>query len=141
MARIFWDANLFVYLFEDKGPLAARVDAIRRGMVERRDALYTSSMAAGEVLAGPLAAGREDIWETYLRFFRGPAVNLIPFDLQAAGMYSRVRQDRSIGRADAIHLACAGAAEIDLFITNDDRLTRKHAPGVKFLTSLAAAPY
>jgi predicted nucleic acid-binding protein len=141
VARIFWDANLFIYLFEDKGPLTGRVEEIRRGMMERRDTLYTSSLAAGEVLAGPLQAGREDVWEAYLRFFRGPAVHLIPFDLAAAAVYSRIRQDRSISRADAMHLACAGAAQIDLFITNDDRLTRKRVAGVKFVTSVAAAPY
>jgi hypothetical protein len=40
---------------------------------------------------------------------------------------------------DAIQLACAAAAGVDLFITNDDRLSRKHVPEVKFITSLERA--
>jgi predicted nucleic acid-binding protein len=109
-------------------------------MIERRDALYTSTMAVGEVLVGPLRASREDIWDQYLQFFRGGALTLLPFDLKAASLYSRIRLDASIARADAVHLACAGAAEMDLFITNDDRLTKKRIPGVKFIASLSKAP-
>jgi hypothetical protein len=28
---------------------------------------------------------------------------------------------------------------VDLFVTNDDRLSRKHVPGVKFIASLERA--
>ena len=41
---------------------------------------------------------------------------------------------------DAIQLACAASVGIDLFITNDDRLSRKNIPGINFITSLARAP-
>ena len=40
---------------------------------------------------------------------------------------------------DAIQLACAAAAGVDLFITNDDRLSRKHVADVKFIASLERA--
>ena len=38
-----------------------------------------------------------------------------------------------------IQLASAATAGVDLFITNDDRLSRKHVPDVKFITSLERA--
>ena len=41
---------------------------------------------------------------------------------------------------DAIQLACAAAAEVDLFITNDSRLNRRNIPGVKFISGLNEAP-
>ena len=50
----------------------------------------------------------------------------------------RFQQDTPV-LPDAIQLACAAAAAIDLFITNDDRLSRKHVPEVKFVTSLERA--
>jgi len=50
-----------------------------------------------------------------------------------------IRADRAIGAPDAIQLACAASAGVDLFITNDDRLSRKHVPDVKFITSLERA--
>jgi len=40
---------------------------------------------------------------------------------------------------DAIQLACASQANTDLFITNDDRLSKKVIAGVQFITSLADA--
>jgi len=35
---------------------------------------------------------------------------------------------------------CAAAAEIDLFLTNDARLSRKAVEGIKFIATLEAAP-
>ena len=140
MARVYWDTNLFIYLFEDKGALTERTESVRRGMLERGDRLYTSSMTVGETLMGPALAGRDDLWEQYLKFFRSPAVDVVPFDLTAAPRYSRIRLDRSIEPADAVQLACAAAVEVDMFITNDGRLARKRVPGIKFIVSLANAP-
>ena len=69
-----------------------------------------------------------------------PELRVLNFDLEAAGHYAYIRQDKSIQPPDAIQLACAASAGIDLFITNDDRLSRKNIPGINFITSLARAP-
>lgn len=76
----------------------------------------------------------------YEAILTGPEVRVLPFDFTAAKAYARVRQDRAIAPSDAIQLACAAAAGIDLFITNDDRLSRAIVPGIHFITSLASAP-
>jgi len=63
------------------------------------------------------------------------------FGLNGVDAYANLRSDRSINPADAIQLACAAAAEVDLFITNDGRLSRKSLAGVKFfIAGLNAAP-
>jgi predicted nucleic acid-binding protein len=64
---------------------------------------------------------------------------IVPFDENAAPRYADIRADRTIRPPDAIQLACAAAAGVDLFITNDDRLSRKQVSGVKFITSLERA--
>ena len=64
---------------------------------------------------------------------------ILPFDAACAPRYATIRTDRTIKAPDAIQLACAAAAGTDLFITNDDRLSRKHVPDVKFITSLERA--
>jgi len=51
-------------------------------------------------------------------------------------MYASVRQDRSISPPDAIQLSCAAVAQVDLFVTNDDRLSRKVVPGIQFVAAL-----
>lgn len=138
MSRVFWDTNLFIYLFEDAGGLGARVAEIRARMLERGDQLYTSTLTLGEVLVKPIEAGDEDLRQRYEEIILGRSV-VLPFSVEASRVYARVRNDRAIRPPDAIQLACASHARIDLFITNDDRLSSRSVEGVQFITSLDRA--
>ena len=138
MSRIFWDTNLFVYLLEDKGELAERVVSLRKRMIERNDELLTSTLTLGEILVKPLEAGDETLVRRYEQAITA-AATVIPFDPPAAYAFATVRRDRTIRPPDAIQLACASVAGIDMFITNDRRLNRKVVPGVHFIQSLATA--
>ena len=138
MSRIFWDTNLFVYLLEDKGELAERVVSLRERMIERNDELLTSALTVGEILVKPLEADNETLARRYEQAITA-AATVIPFDQPAAYAFATVRRDRTIPPQDAIQLACASVAGIDLFITNDHRLNRKIVPGVHFIQPLATA--
>ena len=138
MSRIFWDTNLFVYLLEDKGELTERVVSLRKRMIERNDELLTSTLTLGEILVKPLEAGDETLARRYEQAITA-AATVIPFDPPAAYAFANVRRDRTIRPPDAIQLACASVAGVDMFITNDDRLNRKVVPGVHFIQSLATA--
>jgi predicted nucleic acid-binding protein len=140
VASVFWDTNLFIYLLEDNPQFGAAVQDLRRRMLRRRDHLLTSTMTVGEILVKPLAANSSAIADSYREMFLGPQITVAPFDFAAAEAYARIRQDRSIRPADAIQLACASSAKVDLFITNDDRLSQKNIAGVNFITSLNRAP-
>ena len=102
------------------------------------DQLYTSALTLGEVLIKPLEAGDEQLAEEYERALTNGAI-ILPFDRAAGRNYAAIRGDRTIRPPDAIQLACAAAAKVDLFITNDDRLAKKIVPGIQFLTSLDKA--
>ena len=67
-------------------------------------------------------------------------MQLLDFNAAAAELFAHIRQHPTIKPADAVQLACAGAAGVDLFITNDDRLSRYDIPGVGFITSLTRSP-
>lgn len=138
MSRIFWDTNLFIYLFEDADERADRVASLRHRIVERKDQLYTSTLTLGEVLVKPLEREDEALRQRYEQAL-STAVVLIPFDRDAARLYAVIRRDRTIRAPDAVQLACAAAARVDLFITNDDRLSRCRVPGIHFLVSLERA--
>ena len=90
MSRIFWDTNLFIYLFETPP-----------------NSLRASSHCASECTSA------------------------------AAQTYAEIRRDRSVRAPDAIQLACAADARIDLFITNNHRVTRKTVGGIQFVQSSA----
>jgi len=139
MSRIFWDTNLFIYLFEEYGDLSQRVQSLREKMLQRGDQLLTSAFTLGELLVKPTEKGAVELCKSYEDALARTAI-LIPFDVRAAVQYARLRCDRSLRAPDAIQLACAGAAHVDLFITNDERLQSKRVDGVHFVTSLKTAP-
>jgi predicted nucleic acid-binding protein len=138
MSRVFWDTNLFIYLIEDYGKLSQRVADLATRMIERKDQLYTSTLTLGEVLVKPTEVGDDVLCQTYEEIISLHAI-LVPFDEPAARVYASIRRDRSIRAPDAIQLACAAQAQVDLFITNDDRLSTKTIRGIQFLTSLQRA--
>ena len=138
MSRIFRDTNLFVYLFENSGEPTERVVSRRLRMIERNDELLTSALTLGEILVKPLEAGDETLARRYERAIVA-AATVVPFDRAAASVFAAVRGDRTIRPPDAIQLACAAAAGVDLFITNDRRLSRSVVPGIHFIQPLSAA--
>ena len=138
MSRIFWDTNLFVYLVEDRGTRADQVVALRQWMIERGDELLTSALTLGEVLVKPMEAGDEELMHQYEHAI-GAGATVLPFDDRAARHFADIRRDRTIRPPDAIQLASAAAANVDLFVTNDDRLSRKHVRGIQFIQSLDKA--
>jgi predicted nucleic acid-binding protein len=138
VSRIFWDTNLFIYLIEDFRDLSERVTALRRRMLERGDELYTSALTLGEILIKPVEAGNESLARRYESVLLQGAV-IIPFDVEPARLYASIRKDRTIRPPDAIQLACAAHARVDLFITNDERLSTKSIPNIHFVSSLQRA--
>ena len=138
MSRVFWDTNLFIYLLEDFGPQSARVAEVRERMLERDDELFTSTLTLGEVLVKPAERGNEALRHRYEDTLAHSA-RLIAFDRETARRYAEIRRNRSIRPPDAIQLACAAHVGVDLFITNDDRLSRLTITGIQFLLPLERA--
>jgi len=138
VSRVFWDTNLFVYLLEDYGAQSERVADLRERMLERRDELCTSTLTLGEVLVKPSERGHEALRQQYEEVLSRTA-RLVAFDREAARRYAGIRRNRTIRPPDAIQLACAAQVGVDLFITNDDRLSRLTIPGIQFLVSLDRA--
>lgn len=139
MSRVFWDTNLFIYLFEDAGPNGARVRELRQRMNGRGDSLVTSALTLGELLVKPRELGEDELAARYSDVLERTAL-IIPFDAEAAATFAGLRAGGKLKSPDAIQLACAAAARTDLFITNDARLSSLTVPGVQFVTSLERSP-
>src|SRR4051812_36677876 len=129
MSAIYWDTMIFIYLFENHPRFSPRVREIRLQLGKRGDRLCTGALTVGEVLTGPYVAGNNQLAAKYKAAFRPPIVDVLDFDSIAADHYARIRCDRTIDRPDAMQLACAAAANVDLFLTNDHRLQGKVIPG------------
>ena len=72
----------------------------------------------------------------YEKLLNTPGVSVLSFDRACPRIYAQLRQDKTLKPPDAIQLSCAASARCDLFITNDDRLSRKIVPGIQFIASL-----
>lgn len=139
MSRVFWDSNLYIYLIEGQSPYFEQVRNLREAMLTRGDQLLTSTFTLGEVLVKPIEKKDEELRRKYDHAITTSSL-MIDFGVKAAHIYAALRGDRSIRPPDAIQLACAGAAGVDLFITNDARLHSKQVEGIQFIVPLAHAP-
>jgi len=136
MSRIYWDTMLFVYWMEDHPQFGRRVQEIHRKMEERGDTLCASAFALGELLVKPNKLKKTELARAIRDFFQSPEVEVLPFDLETAEFFSRIRAAHNVSPADAIHLACAAKARTDLFLTNDRRLCRLNIPSIDFIAGL-----
>jgi predicted nucleic acid-binding protein len=141
MSRIFLDTNFFIYLVEGTGPRAARAKYLLRAFSVRKDEVLTSVMSLGEMLVMPMRNGDFALAQQYRKILRGQGVTLLPFLETSAETLARIRIDKKIKAPDAIHLATAGTAGCDLFLTNDERLAGIVVPGIHFITSFEKAPF
>ena len=136
MSRIYWDTMLFIYWLENNPQFAKRVGAIRTRMEQRRDQLITGAFTFGEVLAGPYRIGALRAADVAKRLLKSAISEVVPFTIDTADHYARIRGTLGVPPADAIHLASAAQAGTDLFLTNDKNLIGKVVPGIQFIASI-----
>jgi len=139
VSRIYWDTLLFAYWLEDSPEQAPRVQQIFEKMAERRDMLCTSAYTVGELLLGPRKLGAVEVVRRIQDFFRTPAVRVLPFTQETGEHFSRIRTEHEVSVADAIHLATAAQAGVDLFLTTDRRLMGRIVTGIQFIAGMDAS--
>ena len=136
MSRIYWDTMLFVYLLELHPEFEPRVQHIAKTMAQREDTLVTSVFTIGEVLTGPYKKGAREAAVKIKAILGPPAVEVLPFAADTAERYAQIRSAYRVKPADAIHLASAAIAGVNLFLTNDHRLSKCVIPGIDFIAGL-----
>jgi predicted nucleic acid-binding protein len=135
--RVFWDTNLFIYLWENS-PMRARMEAVITWQHSRAVEVVTSTLTSGEVLVQPMRKGRDDLVVQDTAAFAH--IHLIEFDRAAAFRFAQLRSTyAALAPPDAIQLACASTAGVDLFLTNDRRLSRLSIAGIGAIHSVMDA--
>jgi len=136
VSRVYWDTMIFIYWLEDHPQFARRVGAIYSRMQARQDQLITGAFTFGEVLAGAYRKGATHLADDTLGLLTSLVAEVVPFTIETASHYARIRGTPGFTPADAIHLASAAQAGIDLFLTNDKKVLGKFVPGIQFIASL-----
>ena len=105
-------------------------------MDKRHDTLCTSVFTLGELLTGPLKRGDKGAQARVREALRPPRVEMLPFTADTAERFARIRAENRVSPADAIHLASAAEADVDLFLTNDRQLRGLVIPGIQFIAGM-----
>ena len=138
MTNLFWDTNLFIYLFDATGPWHDMAHSLRTGMLKRGYGIVTSTMTLGELQVGPRKHGSTELAIRYKKALFEVA-SVLSFDEASAERYAELRATSSLKGPDAIQLACAAARGVELFVTNDERLHKIRVPGIHFIVPIQTA--
>ncbi len=133
MRRIFWDSMLLIYLLEGHSRYSERVEELLSTAYLRDDKLFTSYLGLGEVLAGASKAENPAMPGDIQAKLVDAGFSFLPFGESAVGAFAHLRTSSRVKSADAINLACAASARIDLFLTGDRELYKLHVPGIHFI--------
>jgi len=136
MSLIYCDSMVLIYWLENHPHFAPLVEAVIRKMGERGDRLCTGIFTVGEVLVGPYKKGKVDEIQRLSEYFASSEITLLAFDLKAVRRYAQIRAQYRISPADAIHLATASVAQVDLYLTNDSKLRSLVIEGIQFIAGL-----
>jgi predicted nucleic acid-binding protein len=124
---------LFIYLFEGHPTFSSRARHLLEKARRRGDTLCTSYLALGELMSGASKSPNPQKALGVRGIIREMGFSCLPFDEGAVVPFSRLRSKEELKVADAIHLACAASAGIDLFLTGDRQLTKLDVPGIQFI--------
>ncbi len=140
MTRIYWDTMLFIYLLE-KNPLYFKtVQRLLERSYERGDQLFTSFLGLGEVMAGAARSPVPRRSEEIRALIDEMGFTYLPFVERSVAPFAQLRAVHRVKSADAMNLACAAAAGIDLFLTGDKNLLKLKVMGVHFISYFETAP-
>ena len=136
MSVVYWDSMLFVYAMERNPTFSPVVKIVLDAMKRRGDTLCTSVFAVGEVLVGPTKLGSISGADRVKSFFAGDTVDVLPFTLETAEQFALIRTWTGARPPDALHLATAALARVDVFLTNDKKLLQLRIPGIQCIAGL-----
>ena len=120
--KAFLDTNLFIYLIEENELYLNKVYNMLHFLEQNSYEIITSTLTLGEILTKPYKDNRLDLVKQYKDFFSD--MELIELNSEIASMFANIRAKYNIKTPDAVQLASAIYGNADLFVTNDDRLSR-----------------
>ena len=127
---VYLDTNIWVYAYENDptfGPAAQRfMQSLRSG----KHRIAGSLFVLNELLVLPTRRDDTFTIASYRRLFAPPNLELLPYTLACSQTYAHLRAVDGVKPLDALHLATAAAARVDLFVTHDVKLLSRTVSGI-----------
>ena len=122
---------MFIYFIEENELHLHKVHNLLEFLEKNGYEIITSTLTLGEILTKPYKENRLDLVETYKDFFS--QMELVELNNEITSLFAKVRADYRIKIPDAVQLASAVYAKAELFVTNDDGLSRFESDGCRVL--------
>lgn len=118
--RVYFDANIFIYLVEGFAEMAEKIDEISDGILHGESTIFTSELTLCEVLVTPFRNGDGALVAQYRQLIEtSGAFVILPTARETYVRASQLRAQLGLKTPDAIHLATALEGNCDAFVTND----------------------
>jgi predicted nucleic acid-binding protein len=118
--RVYFDANIFIYLMEGYATLEASLRDIRDSIFHGESNIRTSELTLCEVLVPAFRANNTALLALYRQFIeKSGAFELVPTTRETYIRASLLRAQLGMKTPDAIHMATAIECGCNAFLTND----------------------
>ena len=135
---IFLDTAPVIYFIEAHHQFGPLVKQVVELMNENRIQAFTSVLTLSEVLPKPVETGNDELVEKFKTYLKsGSNLTLLPIG-EAIGETAGVLRGKYpyLKTVDAVQIAAALDAEVDVFLTNDKKLS-----GIKEIKILVLSDY
>ena len=119
--RYYLDTAPIVYTVETSPLFAQRVDVVlnRVGVIP-----ITSEMARLECRVKPMRDGNSILLQDFDDYFNNTIAEIVPLTRDVVDKATEIRAPFNFKTPDSLHLAAAVVSHCDVFLTNDQRLSR-----------------
>jgi predicted nucleic acid-binding protein len=127
---VYLDTNIWVYDQENNPIFGASARDFMQALHVGNHRIAGSLFVLNELLVLPTK--RNDIFTIakYRKLFTSTKLDLLPYTLASAQTYAELRAFDRVKQLDALHLATAAAAKVDLFVTHDIKLLSLTVRGI-----------
>jgi predicted nucleic acid-binding protein len=118
--RVYFDANVFIYLMEGYAALESELHEIRDSILHGETHICTSELTLCEVLVPAFRGRNSGLLSLYRQFIEDSgAFELLPTSRETYIRASLLRAELGMKTPDAIHMASAIESACTAFLTND----------------------
>ena len=136
---IFLDTNIWIYAYENDPVFGASAQRFLQSLRYGNFRMASSLFVLSELPVLPTRKNNAFALASYKRLFSSPQLTLLPYAEPSAQIYAQLRASQRLKPLDALHLATAAAARVDLFVTQDTKLLPQNVPGIGRIVDLTVA--
>jgi len=127
---VYLDTNIWIYAYENDPVFGPSARLLFQNLRSGKHRVASSLFVLGELLVLPTQKQNAFALASYRRLFYSPELVLLPYNTAATQAYAEIRATQRLKPLDALHLATAAAARVDLFVTHDTKLLPRSVQGI-----------